>query len=123
MDNQLIGNVTAVSGDEITIQLTPELAAQQYVVDDAEEMPVGQIGSYVSIHQSGVSVLASVMSNWQQQVNEQTEFFILRSLLPVLHSHAGKLYDSPGILLVLVIEPVMAAASFTFMLSFLFTLI
>ena len=76
MDNQLIGNVTAVSGDEITIQLTPELAAQQYVVDDAEEMPVGQIGSYVSIHQSGVSVLASVMSNWQQQVNEQTEFFI-----------------------------------------------
>ena len=53
----------------------------------------------------------------------QTLFLIFLSLLPVLHSHAGKLYDSPGILLVRVMLPVMAAASFTFMLSFLFAVI
>jgi hypothetical protein len=43
-----------------------------------------------------------------------------RSFAPVWHSHAGRLYDSPGILDVRVIEPVIFCASVTFILYNLF---
>ena len=42
-----------------------------------------------------------------------------RSLAPVLHAQAGRLYDRPGILDVRVIEPVILTASFTNIIIFL----
>ncbi|MBK9385764.1 MAG: DUF853 family protein [Planctomycetes bacterium] len=68
-ENTLIGRIIDVQGGEMTASLEDQEQGRAPVVTiGSEDVPVGQIGSYVSIRQAGVCLLAMVTRMTEQEV-------------------------------------------------------
>jgi len=70
MEIPQIGTLISAKGRTFTIRLLSDNEGFQPVISNGENsMLTGQIGTHVSIQQTGVHVIAIVLSNWQEEAN------------------------------------------------------
>ena len=77
MENLHIGHIIKTEGNKFTVKLLSDDEGYSPVITtDSSSTVVGQIGSHVSIRQSGVHVLASVTSTWESSAENKTSRYI-----------------------------------------------
>jgi DNA helicase HerA-like ATPase len=77
MENLHIGHIIKAEGNEFTVRLLSDDEGYNPVISTSSSSTVvGQIGSHVSIRQSGVHILASVTSTWESSDEDKTSRFL-----------------------------------------------
>jgi len=77
MENLLIGHLVKVEGNQFTVKLISDEEGYNPLVSTGSSATlVGQIGSHVSIQQSGVHVLATVISTWESSDDDEISRFL-----------------------------------------------
>jgi DNA helicase HerA-like ATPase len=64
-ENTVIGVLVDVTGDYFTAKLHSQVAASSELAAQPNEAPIGQVGSYLSIRQSGVQILVMVERSYR----------------------------------------------------------
>jgi len=77
MENLLIGHLVKVEGNQFTVKLLSDDEGYNPLISTGSSSTlVGQIGSHISIQQSGVHVLAVVTACWESSDQEEISRFL-----------------------------------------------